>query len=83
MLKCKDISRIVSSENKVSWLTRLEIHFHLFICKHCHKFYKQIEILKLSSKKFITTKVDQIDEDQIRQIEDKIIDQTKNRGRLE
>ena len=83
MLKCKDVSRIVSSEQSVSWITRLEIHFHLFICKHCHKFYKHIKILKLSSKKFITTKVNQIDEVKVRQIEDKIIDQAKNRGRHE
>ncbi len=83
MLKCKDVSRIVSSDQRVNLLTRLEIHFHLFICKHCHKFYKQIQILKLASKKFISITSDQIDESKIAQIENKIIDQAKNRGHLE
>ena len=77
MLKCKDVSQILSRDVDVTFIRRLEIHFHLLICKHCRKFSKQIQILKISAKKFMSTKSIEINPTTITKIEDQMIDKIK------
>jgi hypothetical protein len=48
MMNCKQATRAIeqANEHRLSWLKRLELRFHLLICKSCMLFHKQWEILE-------------------------------------
>ena len=47
MLKCSEISRMVASDGieDFSFMKRMELRFHLFMCKHCRSYVEQIRII--------------------------------------
>lgn len=50
MLKCKDISQLVSRslDSKLSLRERFGLKMHLFICKNCMRFSQQLQKLNVS-----------------------------------
>lgn len=46
MLTCKDVCESVTDhlEGSTSFMDRLSLRFHLLICKHCRRFYKQFQM---------------------------------------
>ncbi len=42
MMNCKEATRAIeqAKEHRLSWLKRLELRFHLLMCKPCLRFYK-------------------------------------------
>lgn len=51
MISCKELVKTVSSDQKISWMRRLEIRFHLLMCRHCSSYTQQLHALKLGFKK--------------------------------
>lgn len=53
MLTCKQIIDLASKEldTSIPWVKRLQMKTHLFICKNCQQYIKQISVIhKLSAK---------------------------------
>lgn len=50
MLSCKSASRLVSQslDRPLNWQERLALRFHLVICRHCRRFGKQLQQLRLA-----------------------------------
>lgn len=44
MLDCRQASQLISKslDRPLSWRERLEVRFHLFICKYCKRFSQQL-----------------------------------------
>lgn len=78
MLNCKQIVKIVSSEDKPNWRQRLEVRFHLLMCHHCRKYVKHLEFMKTGFKKlFRDNNLQQTDPEKLRSIENKILENLK------
>ncbi len=47
MLKCKEVTTIITSDElkESSWMKRLSVRMHLFMCKHCRRYSSQIRII--------------------------------------
>ncbi len=47
MLKCKDVSELVSQglDRRLSWTARVQIKLHLLICKNCQHYLRQLIFL--------------------------------------
>ncbi|PIP93694.1 MAG: hypothetical protein COW00_14825 [Bdellovibrio sp. CG12_big_fil_rev_8_21_14_0_65_39_13] len=73
MLRCKDVVRLISSEEKLNFLQKTELKMHLLACKHCSNYNKQMNTLIMSLKKIFSVKSDK-NCDQIKQLEESIID---------
>lgn len=61
MRSCKEIVRLVGSDAPLSVRERVEIRFHMLMCKHCSRYRKQLRILRESFKKLfkdLTTPAD-------------------------
>ena len=45
MLSCKEVAWAVASEEyaEAGWRRRLAVRFHLFMCRHCHRYAQGIE----------------------------------------
>lgn len=77
MLSCKEVVKIVSSEERPSWRRRLEIRFHLMMCHHCGKYVKQLELMKSGFKKLLQSKHEKANQEKIRDLENKVIEKTR------
>ena len=44
MLTCKDVTDRFTDydERRLPWQTRLEVGLHLFMCRHCRRYYDQM-----------------------------------------
>jgi hypothetical protein len=47
MLACREVSRLVSSEDigHVGLLRRLELRLHLMMCRHCRNYVRQVGLI--------------------------------------
>ncbi len=53
MKTCQETSRILASEEPLSWFHRAEARLHLAMCDQCTKYAAQLRILRESTKKAI------------------------------
>lgn len=77
MLSCKEVVKTVSSEERTTWRRKLEVRLHLMMCRHCGKYAKQLEILRLSFSKLFSAKSQNVDGKKVREIEDRVIDKVR------
>ncbi len=44
MLNCKQVTHIVATGeiDELTWLKRIEMRFHLMMCKHCREYMTQL-----------------------------------------
>lgn len=58
MRNCKEVSRLVSlsQEQKLKFMERAELKFHLFMCKNCKYFSDNISILRSGLRGFASGK---------------------------
>jgi hypothetical protein len=77
MLACKEIVEIVASNQKLSLVRKLELRFHLLMCKHCYAYVEQLKIMNSQYKK-VFKKITETDQDHVHQLEDQVIEHIKN-----
>lgn len=51
MLNCKQASELVSRslDQPLPWSKRIQLKFHLLICKFCMRFFKQMHGMKIAA----------------------------------
>lgn len=54
MLSCKEVTELVSQsiERRLSLRERLQLRMHLFVCKACSQFKRQMEFLHAAAKAY-------------------------------
>lgn len=78
MLPCKDIVRILSSNEKLSLMTKVELEMHILICKHCSRYAEHLRLMKNGFKKLFS-KITHVEEQRITELEDGIIKTLKDK----
>jgi anti-sigma factor RsiW len=68
MLSCKDIVRIVSADEKISWARRWEVRLHIAICPHCARYFRQLGQIRSSWQKLVAQRLERED-DAVRRLE--------------
>jgi len=79
MLKCKEVSRFVSSGESVSLMKRLEMRMHLLICGHCSRYAKQLKKIGSSVRTLVDERTD-ASGDLIHKVEDEVIEREDKRS---
>lgn len=79
MLPCKEIVRILSSDEKIGFLRKLELKMHLAMCNHCSAYRKHLESMKNGFKNLFS-KITATDSNTVRNLESKIISNIKKRS---
>lgn len=75
MRSCKEIVRLVGSKTELNPLGRIEVFFHLMMCKHCSRYGKQLRIMRHNFRKLFKslTSVSTNEGDELRiKIKDKL-----------
>lgn len=54
MLNCKEVTRLLSEaqERKLSFYERVQLEMHLAMCKGCTNFRKQLDFLRMASRRY-------------------------------
>ena len=76
MLSCKEIVKLLNSEDKVSFTKRAELRMHLMMCKHCSAYSKHLESMK-NGFRDLFKKLTDTDPDHVQELEKKIIEKAK------
>jgi hypothetical protein len=78
MLKCSDLTRMIASDETedFGFMKRMEIRFHLFMCKHCREYAGQIRSIGQGAKKMAAET--EPDQEQLRRLEKDICGQICN-----
>ena len=76
MLSCKETVRILSADQELSFRKKLELRVHLFMCKHCAAYSKQLKAMAHQLKKTFR-ELTKTSPEQLRELEDKIIENLK------
>jgi len=79
MLSCKEIARLLSTQEKKSWMKRAELRMHLFMCKHCSAYAAHLDLIKSGFLKLFH-KITEVNEDKVKQLEDEVIEKIKKNG---
>ena len=78
MLSCKEIVRLLSSDQAVPLMKRAELKMHLMMCKHCSRYSKHLQILTDGFKKLFRAKTT-VDPSQVERLEKQVIDEIKKK----
>lgn len=77
MLACKEIVEIVASNQELTFVKKVELKFHLLMCKHCNSYVEQLKTMNSQYKK-VFKKITETNEDHVHQLEDQVIEHIKN-----
>lgn len=77
MLSCKDVVKIISTEDRPTWRRRLSVRFHLLICHHCSRYARHLEILKTGFNSLFRSRLKSVDPKKIKEIEDRVVAKLK------
>lgn len=73
MLTCKEVVRILGSGEKLSIKRRAGLLMHLFMCKHCARYSRQLEMLKQGLVILFKGKTE-VDPKVVKELEDSVIE---------
>lgn len=47
MPNCKEVARAISADqlSSADWRSRLSIRFHIFMCRHCRRYFRQMRAI--------------------------------------
>ncbi len=79
LLSCKEIVRLISSDERLSLMRRAELRLHLMMCEHCGRYKSQLQTLARAAVRLLDRRI-QESEDDIKKIEEEVIDRTKKTG---
>lgn len=77
MLSCKEVVKTVSSEERTTWRRKLEVRLHLMMCRHCGKYAKQLELLKIGIQNLLSSKAKSADKSKIQNVENRVLEKLK------
>ncbi|MCK9997027.1 MAG: hypothetical protein KAH56_12210 [Candidatus Krumholzibacteria bacterium] len=78
MLKCRDLTKLIASDEieDLGFMKRVEIQFHLFMCKHCRQYMGQIRSIGQGAKKMAAEA--EPDQEQLQRLEKDICGKIRN-----
>lgn len=77
MLTCKEVVKVVSSDDRASWRKRLQVRMHLLICRHCRKYVQQLEHLGTGVRRLFRPSKNHEHSDEIQRIEAEVLKRIK------
>lgn len=79
MLSCKEIVRLLSSDQPIPLMKKAELKMHLMMCNPCSRYSKHLQMLADGFKKLFREKT-KIDPSQIERFEKQVIDEIKRKS---
>ena len=72
MLNCKEVVRILGSAEELSLSQKIQLKMHLWMCKHCGIYARQMKAMKAGFSKMFSEKT-AIDKEVVSQVESDVL----------
>ena len=72
MLPCKEIARMIASDEQLPLMRRVELRLHLWICKYCSRYYRHIRILNEVYCKLLQREVE-VDPKEVKRLQETVL----------
>ena len=72
MLNCKEVVRILGSGEDLSLSQRIQLRMHLWMCRHCGIYARQMKAMKVGFSKLFGEKT-AIDKEVVSQVESDVL----------
>lgn len=79
MLPCKEIVHILSSDENISWMRRMEFKLHLKMCRHCSNYAAQLKMIKSAASQLFS-KITALDAVEVAELENEVVRQNIKQG---
>lgn len=76
MLPCKEIVRILSSEEETSLLKRAELKMHLMMCEHCSAYSRHLKAMRKGFRDLFG-RLTKVSPDSVERLESEVIRKIK------
>lgn len=76
MMNCKDVMTKLSTDENLSFMQKMDLKFHLLMCRGCTRFMKQLSLMKDSVENIITSDM-KLQESRVKEIERKVVESLK------
>lgn len=77
MISCRAVVEILSSQQELSFMKKMELKLHLLMCRHCGSYFSQLKVLNSQLKKFFG-EVSKTDTKRVEKIENTVLEDLKN-----
>ncbi len=79
MLKCKEVSGLVSTDEvaELGFMKKLEFKMHIMMCGHCRRYVQQIKSLGIGARNWATGC--EADPQQLKRMEDHVLEEVKGK----
>lgn len=77
MLTCKQVVKQMSGDKKSSVFYKIEIFFHLIICKYCKTYVVHLKMVSDGFRKSFYEKIKNINNSEILEVEKKVMSRLK------
>jgi hypothetical protein len=78
MKSCKEISKLLSEDQELPFLQKVELKMHLLICKNCSTYAIQLKMLKEGFHK-LYLKLTEVENSKVKELEKNVLDKLKNK----
>ena len=72
MKTCKEISKILSQNQELSFLKKVELKIHLLMCENCSIYATHLKMIKSEFQKLFA-KLTEVDKSKVKELEAQII----------
>ena len=79
MQNCREVAYLIASDGleHAAWPMRLQTHLHLFLCKHCRRYAKQLAMIGRVGRE--AWSADSVDPKTVQRLEGSIMDYASGR----
>lgn len=74
MMSCKEIARLLSSNDELPFMKKVELHLHLKMCNHCSRYSQHLKLLAGGFRKLMSART-LIDASSVERLEKRIIEE--------
>ncbi|MGE3610671.1 MAG: hypothetical protein AB7I27_13855 [Bacteriovoracaceae bacterium] len=77
MMNCKQVMTKLSTDENLSLMQKIDLKFHLMMCRGCSRFKQQLTIMKEGVENLISSDM-QLQENRIKNIQNKVLTKLKD-----
>jgi hypothetical protein len=76
MLNCKETTELIAGDHleNASWSKRLWFWMHIFMCRHCRRYKRQMQLIGRAARDLFRSSADREDTARIKRLQAEILD---------
>jgi|GEM_PF-1006117 hypothetical protein len=79
MKSCKEVHKLLHSEEDLGLMEKIKLRIHTIMCKHCNAYRRHLQLVRQGVAKWVE-KASDVDPERVKDLEKKFLRKTKRRN---